>query len=111
MTPNNTIQRPKGECLAFRNYKWHVIFYENGIRKRKSLSTEDYEIAKFRRDLFFHDAEKYEHKTSEKPLRYIYKQKPYYVKIGKKLVGRYNTRAEAVIARDEYEMKRGGDAM
>lgn len=105
-----TITRPKGEALLYKRDTWNVIYYRDGKRYRKSLATQDHEVATFRRDLFFQDAEAHQHKTSEKPFRYIYKQKPYYVKVGKKLVGRYDTRAEAVIARDEYEMKRGDDA-
>lgn len=94
------IQRPKGEALLFKNDTWYALFYEDGKRKRKSLSTNDYNVATLRRDLFFHDSELKPRKECDKEDRYIYKRLPYYVKIGKKLIGQYKTKGEARIARD-----------
>lgn len=100
------IQKPKGDALLFKNNSYYVLFYDNGIRKRKSMSTPDFEIAKFRRDLFFQDAAIKPRKEYDKgDDKYIYKRLPYYVKIGKVLVGQYKTRKEAREAKAEYLAK------
>lgn len=96
------ITKPKGEALSFHRGVWNVVYYRDNVRKTQSLSTDNIEIATFRRDLFFQDAQEKPRKVIQNDNKYVYRQLPFYVKIDKKLVGRYKTKKEAIKARDEY---------
>lgn len=96
------IQKPKGEALLYRRDTWNVVFYRDGKRKFKSLSTQDHDIATFRRDLFFQDVETKPRKEYGDEDKYIYRVPRYYVKVGKKLLGRFEKKSEAREVRDNY---------
>lgn len=102
------ITRPKGEALVYRRDKWNVVFYENGVKKMKSLSTDDIAEARIKRDEFFLNVEDHTRRSSGK---YVYYRKPWQFRYKGKVIAEGTTRKAMEKARDEYFNKEGSDAM
>lgn len=96
------ITRPHGLALSFHRNVWNIIYYLDGRRKIKSTGLNDFEEAELARNKFFEGSEMHIRKEHDKDTLYVYTQKPYYVKVQKKVVGRYYTMEEAKKGRDEY---------
>lgn len=94
--------KPNTDCLCFRRGVYNVTYYEGDKQMMRSLKTTDIEEAKLKRDEFLKDVPVRDRQPSKKENLYVYETKPFYVKIGKKLVGRYLTKEEAFVGRDEY---------
>lgn len=106
------IQKPQGEALSFHRGVWNITYYDDKTRKQKSTGTDDLELARQKRDEFFVNANERPRLLCDKKDKFIYKQKPYMVKIGDKLVGKFDRKEDARKARDEYlqQTTKGGDA-
>lgn len=82
---------------------WKVCFTENGKPKMRSLRTKDLGEATARRNEFY-ESLGFQIDQQEGD-RYIYRVKPYQVRIQGTFVGSFETYEEAARARDEYLIK------
>lgn len=94
--------KPNTDCLSFHRGVYNVTYYEGDKQMSRSLGTTDLEEAKLKRDEFLKDVPIRDRQPTKKENLYVYAMKPFYVKVGKKLVGRYDTKEEAIVGRDEY---------
>lgn len=100
--------------LAMVNVRgvWHMNYFKNGRPFRRTTGQSDKLKAMVERDRIraglvaggatIQKARTVEEKILSKPDLYIYRQLPYRVQIGDKLVGQYATKREAETARDTY---------
>ena len=79
---------------------WKVCFAENGKPRMRSLRTKDLTEATARRNEFYESLGFTI--DQQEGGRYIYRVRPYQVRIQGAFVGSYETLDEAARARDEY---------
>lgn len=100
LSPNSGLKKIEG--LYYAKYR------QDGKVRTVSLKTDNPAVARSRRDKLH--ARAIQHgaayaNSAKDPAahdRYVYKQKPYYVKVRGKVVGHYDTAEEAAAARDAY---------
>jgi hypothetical protein len=102
----------RGKGMFLLNGMWHALYYEDGKQRRKYLDTDDEIQAVKLRNRFFLTLKKQGAVTKQKKSRllkiaenaerYIYRRKPYVVRVGTVHVGDFEIFEEAREARDGY---------
>lgn len=108
----SNITLPRGDGLSFYRNRWYVCYYRDGKPAKLSTGTDDFEEAKKARDAFYAEARASGAKTvgyrtakdkvDSDPDKYIYRRKPFIVRIAGKCIGEAETVVEARALRDAH---------